>query len=253
MKSKRNPNHIAGIYNYCDRWCERCAFTAKCAVYENTSNLTPGQNDISNKAFWDNLSNNFTDAIQMLADAAKKHGIEIQPLTEQEEKEFKTQKDAGRAKADKEPVIQLAKKYSKIAIALLEKSELLKQSAKEILEHTQLGIKTIAQAKQEVADLNDCLEVVQWYIFQVHVKFLRAMPMNAADKIDKFFTNDSNGSAKVALIAADRSLLAWQKILQILPDTEDDILPLLSLLQQIQAAGEKKFPGARKFKRPGLD
>ena len=26
----KNPDFIPGIYNYCDRWCERCAFTARC-------------------------------------------------------------------------------------------------------------------------------------------------------------------------------------------------------------------------------
>jgi hypothetical protein len=24
---------ISGIYNYCDRWCERCRFTAHCRVF----------------------------------------------------------------------------------------------------------------------------------------------------------------------------------------------------------------------------
>ena len=26
----KNPNFISGIHNYCDRWCERCPFTARC-------------------------------------------------------------------------------------------------------------------------------------------------------------------------------------------------------------------------------
>jgi hypothetical protein len=28
-----NPRNISGIYNYCDRWCERCPFTLRCATY----------------------------------------------------------------------------------------------------------------------------------------------------------------------------------------------------------------------------
>ena len=27
-----DPRLISGIYNYCDRWCERCAFVERCAV-----------------------------------------------------------------------------------------------------------------------------------------------------------------------------------------------------------------------------
>jgi hypothetical protein len=29
-----NPDHIPGIYNYCDRWCERCQLTSRCLNYE---------------------------------------------------------------------------------------------------------------------------------------------------------------------------------------------------------------------------
>src|SRR5262245_58416083 len=29
----KDPNFISGIYNYCDRWCERCAFTSRCFLY----------------------------------------------------------------------------------------------------------------------------------------------------------------------------------------------------------------------------
>jgi len=32
-----NQNNIPGIYNYCDRWCERCNFTSKCANYSITN------------------------------------------------------------------------------------------------------------------------------------------------------------------------------------------------------------------------
>ena len=29
----QNPDFISGIYNYCDRWCERCQFTSRCFLY----------------------------------------------------------------------------------------------------------------------------------------------------------------------------------------------------------------------------
>ena len=50
---------IAGIYNYCDRWCERCTFTSRCAVYEDETGLSPEELDMSNKAFWDRIGENF--------------------------------------------------------------------------------------------------------------------------------------------------------------------------------------------------
>jgi len=30
LKLAKNDQFISGIYNYCDRWCERCSFTSRC-------------------------------------------------------------------------------------------------------------------------------------------------------------------------------------------------------------------------------
>lgn len=49
-----DPRFISGIYNYCDRWCERCQFTSRCLVYAQEQASTDGSesNDINNEAFW---------------------------------------------------------------------------------------------------------------------------------------------------------------------------------------------------------
>jgi len=30
QKLAADPKYVKGIYNYCDRWCERCPFTSRC-------------------------------------------------------------------------------------------------------------------------------------------------------------------------------------------------------------------------------
>ncbi len=64
---------------------------------------------------------------------------------------------------------------------------------------------------------------------------------------------DSDGSAKIALIATDRSISAWGKLLKHLPKSEDEILEILVLLERLRNMTEKEFPDARKFVRPGFD
>ncbi len=32
-------NYIEGIYNYCNRWCEKCSFTANCILFTNESKI----------------------------------------------------------------------------------------------------------------------------------------------------------------------------------------------------------------------
>jgi len=46
---------VSGIHNYCDRWCERCTFTARCRVAETESEMTDEERDINNEAFLQNL------------------------------------------------------------------------------------------------------------------------------------------------------------------------------------------------------
>jgi len=33
IEMAENPDLIPGIYNYCDRWCERCTFTSRCLTF----------------------------------------------------------------------------------------------------------------------------------------------------------------------------------------------------------------------------
>ena len=80
---------IPGIYNYCDRWCERCTFTSRCKNYEDTGKLSPDQLDINNKAFWDNISSNFKEAIRLLHKAAKEHGIDLNSISQEDEENYK--------------------------------------------------------------------------------------------------------------------------------------------------------------------
>jgi hypothetical protein len=54
----QNPNFITGIYNYCDRWCERCAFTSRCLNFEmgNEKFGDLKDMDIKNKDYWYGLT-----------------------------------------------------------------------------------------------------------------------------------------------------------------------------------------------------
>ena len=54
LKRAKDPKYIPGIYNYCDRWYERCQFTSRCLncklVEEQFGDLK--ENDELNEAFW---------------------------------------------------------------------------------------------------------------------------------------------------------------------------------------------------------
>lgn len=122
-------------------------------------------------------------------------------------------------------------------------------------------------------DLSDAVEVIRWYQFFVAVKLFRAL-MGQSDVAEEElagdeifadtgpeadqepigpFGSDSDGSAKIALIAIDRSSSAWRIIQDSLPEKADSIVPMLLELERLRRATEQAFPNARDFIRPGFD
>jgi hypothetical protein len=248
-----NPKHIKGIYNYCDRWCERCNFTSRCAVYASEEGLSSEEKDINNKAFWDTIANSFADAIAQLQKIADERGIVLQADDDAEMNVYMANVKKKQQEMEQHPLIKYSKQYMMKARELLKSNEALQQKGEALIQLVELGVKDINETKKEVVQLNEYFEIVQWYLFQIQVKFMRALPTFDDDEGDEAFESDSNGSAKVALIATDRCIVAWQHIMQWLPDAQDDILPLLGLLQKIRTLGEHTFPHARAFVRVGLD
>src|SRR5947209_6260485 len=82
-----DPRFISGIYNYCDRWCERCPFTRRCMVYamEEAEGTDPESRDLNNAAYWDSLRDSFEQSIKLLHDMAAERGIDLNAEIEKPE------------------------------------------------------------------------------------------------------------------------------------------------------------------------
>ena len=73
-----NPELISGIFNYCDRWCERCTLSARCAVFAMEQG-SPAH-DPDNEAFWLQLHDTLRVAAEMLMESAQESGIDLDTL-----------------------------------------------------------------------------------------------------------------------------------------------------------------------------
>jgi hypothetical protein len=244
---------IAGIYNYCDRWCERCTFTTRCRNFESTSKPSSEELDINNEAFWNNISFNFTKAIEMLHEAAKKHGIEMKPMTQDEEQAYEKKEAFIKTSVNNHALSKLCRLYQKTAMPFLKKSEGMVDKTRELVSGLRMGIKTEEEVTYTIADMGDCFEILQWYLFFIDAKLQRALHGKIEDDEDDDIQTDSNGSAKIALIAIERSMNALMKLYELTPANEDILLHLLSLLSQLKQTALIEFPNAMQFKRPGFD
>ena len=210
----KNPNHIAGIYNYCDRWCERCAFTSRCLncelSIENEKNLE--KHDVDSKEFWDEMGKIYEGTMQLIRHIAEKEGIDLSKVDV--EKDMQRTKDA-EDRAGQHPISLMAKKYIDIKEGFYKnEKQLFVQRANEIKIQHEIGINA-KKIKAETDEITDVLAIIGWYSPQIWVKMMRALTgkFNGEQWQDENgFPRDSDGSAKVALIEVDRSIGAWGQI-----------------------------------------
>ncbi len=249
-----DPRFIPGVYNYCDRWCERCPLTSRCLTYameQEEHPADPASRDINNRAFWRRLEGILREAHEMLDEILKERGIELPPADPEEERAFLQRHEDAR----EHPCAVAATEYARDVGTWLEAAAQHLQARGEALaaQH-EMGLRSV-DPEAAAERLRDAVEVIQWYQQQIAVKILRAVGATAygdpdADPVDQ---SDSNGSAKVALLGMDRSVIAWTELLRQLPDDEDRILPLLVALGRLRRDVEAMFPAARAFVRPGFD
>jgi len=252
-KLAENPNHIAGIYNYCDRWCERCPFTARCLNYamgkEDRDN--PVLTDIESKAFWKKIEENLKLAKEMLQEMIEEQGID---MSSADFEEAAQEHERTHEEAESHELSQLAYKYALSVDSWFNKNQdIFEQRKKDFLTELSIGLeqkKLVDEAKSIV----DATEVIAWYQHQIYVKIMRALTYpDIDDEFEDEIQNDSNGSTKVALIGMDRSIGAWARLHDHFPDQSDEILDILLHLDRLRKKTEQAFPNARSFKRPGFD
>jgi hypothetical protein len=65
--------------------------------------------------------------------------------------------------------------------------------------------------------------------------------------------SDNLGSAKIAIIAINRSMDALSAMYSLMPEDEDEYLGFLSHLSKIKKLMLETFPDVMSFKRPGFD
>ena len=252
-----NPNLIPGIYNYCDRWCERCSMTARCSVYQTTPQLDP--DDFANeedffKEVFKGVSDSFQLTMELLQESAEERGIDLDAIDVDDD--WKEKRERSKEEAQSSPMSILAMEYLDLGKKWLDTSEDALKTLQENLQSAALMGLADRNPEQEALALKDALEVIPYYLHQIYVKLMRAQEGREEDDAwfeENDFPKDSDGSAKVALIGIDSSIVAWGTMLQHLPQQEDQILPILSRLEHLRKLVETSFPAARSFKRPGLD
>ena len=238
-----NPELIPGIHNYCDRWCERCPLTKRCAVFamEQAESADPSTYDPENEAFWLRFKGTLDATLEMLQEMAREAGVDLDSLVAEEDaaKESRVNRETG-----EHELVRAAMEYMRMVGEWFE------------LADGQTGDSTTeADPESKAADLKEMEDVILWYRAFICAKLRRAVQREGRGQPDSLndMPEDSDGSAKIALIAIDRSIAAWWRMRAYFPKRIDRKLNFLVRLDRLRRGVEKAFPNAGAFVRPGFD
>jgi hypothetical protein len=236
-RSDINFERIDFISAYCDRWCERCAFTSRCSAYAVDVAMAMCVGD-------------FAAALELAvgapppkdpAEAARREAFLEQlpndPQSQAELDEISRDEEARDKRLDESPITTAAERFATLACDWL-------------------GSNRNVVALTSNQSLTDAIAVAGWDAHLIGAKLHRAL--HGRDEYahgDGFdhgpVQNDWNGSAKVALISIRRSIDAWAAIATATGDA--DALAVGEELRRLEAEVERTFPDAWKFIRPGFD
>ncbi|MBX2929366.1 MAG: hypothetical protein KF852_16140 [Saprospiraceae bacterium] len=210
---------------------------------------------MNNEIFWKTPSDQFVKAEKMLHEMAKAHGLDLNAITPEEWEQTGREIREREEQSEQHPISMLATRYSKTAHTWL-RSHALRQKADDAIQAIELGIRSIDEGEQEVIQMKECLDIMQWYLHFIPVKCMRAVSEAHEDDFWEELPPSErsyNGTAKITLIAIERSIKAWTLLLDMIPGEEDALIGLLATLQRLQRMLEEAFPDAQRFIRPGFD
>jgi hypothetical protein len=248
----RDGRFIPGIYHYCDRWCERCAFTLRCSNHAIGERVfaAPESRDPGNEQFWRNLARLFRATARKVREAAARSGVDLAAAAAAGRDSERVWDDARGHECARG-----ARRYAESVDAWFRAAEAsFVEHERELAARERLGL-PLGAARAEHGRVEEAVQVLRWYQHQIPAKLVRAV----AGLVDPYASppgdlpSDSDGSAKVALVAMDRSIEAWRQLRALVPEQADSILDLLLQLDRLRRRTEAVFPLARVFVRPGFD
>ncbi|UBM63325.1 hypothetical protein LA303_04955 [Candidatus Sulfidibacterium hydrothermale] len=249
---------IPSVYAYCDRWCERCAFGARCEAFAADATLRKPENleadDEKNRVFWKILEETLPETLEYVRRTATEKDADLQDFPGIS---TRAKFDLFQRKAVNNMVLKAGRKYEDSVDDFLDD----RADAGEIaIDELQPGsiFKLVNDhfSEKEKQNANDLISVIMRYQLQLYLKLSRAYYSKGREEESEENVSgpkESDGTAKVCLLLIHRSMVAWRGLQKYFPGKKEDIDEILFLLMRMKNRLEEEFPEAQNFIRPGFD
>ncbi len=244
--------YINGIFNYCDRWCERCPLASECgnyAPYFEGGAEQLKKRDRENQLFWKQVDGKIANTLKFVEELALKNDKDISNI---EVIDTRKKFDLFQGEAKTNAVLRVGRKYE----------DQVDDWFDEAAEKYPLRAEDFAVSELKLADdapfdnideINNMIEVVFRYQLQIYLKLSRAFFSKGKEELGEQEGNDSTGAARLIVEFIERSLVGWHLFYNTFTDEQESILPILFTLASIRNRILKEFPAVMNFKRPGFD
>ncbi|BDQ03617.1 hypothetical protein [Ignavibacterium sp.] len=241
-------NFIPGIYNYCDRWCEKCNYTDRCRLFQsdaekNIQHILDDKNPNDPEVVMKDVEENLNLAMQMLMEKLEEMNIDPEDIKSGElppEPDFNSYQ-----------INNLAEDFTK---SMNEMEEIFDYYNPQINEAVITGNLT-----NELKEIQESLSVLGWYSPQVFVKTKRLIHAHEdylAEKDEDFKEANEEElyvTGKLLYIAVTNCLSALNNLHEHCPEFNNQILNQIILLTKIKDELLKMYPEIPQYKRPYFD
>jgi hypothetical protein len=238
---------IDGIFNYCDRWCERCDMTRHCRVFATQESVEAASKaELQNETFWRELDERLGLTVDETNEWLEEM-LAVEPPTDEQMVEYEQEREWAARLIEGADLMQAADAYREAVDAWIGAHQALHEAGLPPLNEREMP----SEMEREAVD---AAAVASWYHFQIYVKLHRALNGKREDEWDdNRVQNDWNGSARVALLGLERSMTAWSILRDHFPDEHRGIVRLITHCGLIRRMLLEEFPDVREFLRPGFD
>ncbi len=255
MVTNRDPGDkfITGVYNYCDRFCERCTLTRRCRVYADEKvrveeHKKKGEDPHDWAVVLDDVKKEFEKTIRLIREAAEKEGIDLESNPDSP--------TPAESDPSTHPLHKLSRQYMAHAHRFLEN---LRKKIETFRQDLAVCAGTTPDSVTDLKKIITDYETVLWFHTLVPAKIHRALTAQfeaAEDSTSDFESDDASaddaaGSAKVAYYGLERSISALQALYEW--EKDDEILTLLVLADRMRQMLDREIPGHRSFHHPWFE
>lgn len=214
---------IVGIFNYCDRWCERCPFTGRCRLFAEMAEIDfeAGNGPLTEPRM---LRERRRMAERMIEIHAKAEELGEEALPKPGER-------VGRLPAGMEPSVT---------------------DPQVVANGPELHKKMSALAMSSNPRVRLAIETIRYFSLFVPMKMMRAFTQ-VAHNGPGGQQSDANGSGKAALLGLERMEAAWKTLIDTHHFSATAAAPFLAEIARMQRNLDRALPAARGFVRPGFD